>query len=656
MIFDDIKKLYEQGSLRDIDYYLAEMLLRRFPGTMPVVLLAAALASRNLTENHICFDLEQAAGKKWPETEDKCLHQVDLPEKEEWIELLRGSKIFSPASDLKKSVLVGFGSRIYLRRYFDYEKSIADKLIDLTKTVENSNSELPSISDNEFGELIDILFPNDKDISNKQQLAAAEVILSGRLLILAGGPGTGKTYTLARLTAMLVTAFKKSGGRAPEIRLAAPTGKAAMRMCESVREAKEGIRNAIPKESSSKIVGILANCIDDIPENAGTIHRLMGNIINSTKFRHNAGNPLSADILIIDEASMVDLSMMAKILDALPEHTKLILLGDMHQITSVNPGYVLGDICKAAQDNAESGLGKSLVELTYSRRFTPGSPIDLLSSALHTAGDNNDPDGMQAWNKLQKLSGGTNNTGIVQHKTPASLRDAAELPMHDFRETVVNNYKPLLKAKTVQEAFDAISKFRILSPLSKGPHGVITINRLIEDSLSYKNMKKDSLDFTPLNLSSEFYDRRMIMVHRNDYGLKLFNGDIGIVMDDDADGATEDELTSAKKVVWFENTDEDSGERSYRSFPCNMIPEHETSFAITIHKSQGSEYNRVMIIMPDRDNQKLFTKELLYTAITRAKEEVNIWCNEAVFKNTACRKAECASGLVDQLDQMLNRN
>jgi exodeoxyribonuclease V alpha subunit len=218
----------------------------------------------------------------------------------------------------------------------------------------------------------------------------------------------------------------------------------------------------------------------------------------------------------------------------------------------------------------------------------------------------------------------------------------------------VQNYKPLLKAVTVQAAFKAASKFRVFSPMRNGPHGYTTINKLIEDSLSFKNINKKNLDFKPLNTTGEFYNHRIIMVRRNDYGLKLFNGDVGIVMPEGADGADCDPHSKSRKLVWFESTDEETGEKSYRAFPCNMIPEHETAFAMTIHKSQGSQYENIMVIMPAQDNEKLFTKELLYTAITRAEKVVHLWCNEDVFKATATRKTECTSGLMDRLIKKIN--
>jgi len=674
MNFNDIKKLHEQGSLRDIDYYLAEMLNRRYKNVATQALLAVALASYNMIDGHICLDLQEITAKKWPQKSDDKdeLSQVTLPSKENWVDILNRSEICdSGKNDKSHTPLVLSGSRIYLRRYFNYEKLVAEKLIELAATSPTENKS--SLTEDESNELLGILFPplspeykEENNITEDAAAKAAEAtevakkaakaILKNRLLIISGGPGTGKTYTLARLIAFLAATSGNSESSL-SIRMAAPTGKAAMRMRESIIKAKKDIRESIEECEMNN----LKNKIADIPEDACTIHRLLGTISNSTSFRHNAENPLPADILIIDEASMIDLPMMAKIMSAMQENTKLILLGDMHQLSSVEPGSVMGDICSAAQESPDSNLGRSVVELTYSHRFAANGPVGKLSAALHDAGSDTDPEGEDAWAELQKLNSiNTDKHRVQWHKTPEKLSVNKTRPIEDFKAAVWENYKDLLKAKTVKEAFDAISNFRVFSPLRKGPHGLLNINKLIEETLSGKNRDNNDKDITPLNPKGAFYNRQVIMVTRNDYGLKLFNGDIGIVMDEDANGEVGNMSAPPKKVVWFEgeplnkkadgdDTDPKNNKKKFRSFSCNMIPEHETSFAMTIHKSQGSEYKKVMVVMPYRDNEKLFTKEMLYTAITRAKEEVNIWCNEDVFKNTACRKAECSSGLRERL-------
>ncbi len=631
----DIKILHKQKSLDDIDYFLTDTLCREYNETNPTVLLSAALTSHNIASNHVCLDINKLAGEKWPAPDNNILennlHQVTLPTKSEWIKTLHDS----PLCNGSESPLVLDGTLLYLRRYFNYEVSVAEKLITLA-TAKDSDIYSGFINSNALNELLDILFPGD---TSEIQKKAANMILMNKLLIISGGPGTGKTYTLARLIALLVT-IAATNEKNIVIKMAAPTGKAAMRMRESIKNAKQGISNLISKQRNlPDIVATLKDKIDSIPESASTLHRLLGTRNNSPHFVYNAENQLPADILVIDEASMIDLPLMAKTLNAMQPNTKLILLGDMHQLSSVEPGYVLGDICKAAATGKETALGKSIIELTASHRFAADSPIGQLSNALRNAGDRHiDPDGHKVWNLLQELTEKDESEFNVRwHETPKTLRDAEDIPIRDFRKCILDNYKDFLNTSTPEAAFKALSRFRVFSPLRRGPYGVTTLNKLIEDTLSLKNMTISDKDFTPLNITEKFYDHRVIIISVNNYGLQLFNGDIGIIMPDKNEP---DRLTA-----WFETQNEESGTITYRAFPCNMLPAHETAFAMTVHKSQGSQYEKIMVLIPPYDNEKLFTKELLYTAITRAEKEVILWCNEEIFKNISTRQTECTSGL-----------
>ncbi len=645
-LINSIHKLHNQGSLRDIDFYLMEMLERRYPGTAPEALLAAALVSHSGQEQHVCLELEKTAGKDWPDSPGEARFQIRLPDKDRWINLLKKSDICAPPDQDATTPLVLDGARLYLRRYFTYEKTVAEKLLQLSAP---RASNIVNACKKNTQDLLNILFPTDPGTSNDKQLAAAKAVLDKQLLIISGGPGTGKTYTLARLIALLVA----SDDKMPSIKMAAPTGKAAMRMRDSIKKAKNDIMSELQQRGGYE--HLLAK-IASIPEGACTLHRLLGTIPGSTKFRHNADNRLAADIVVIDEASMIDLAMMAKTLTALPDGTKLILLGDMHQLASVDPGYVMGDICKAAQNNPHSDLGKSLVELTHSHRFGKHSAIGKLSSAIHKAGSTEDPDGKSASKLLGELHSQEVGTGevddrVILYPTPESLT-SGNLPIRDFSEIIRNNYKNLIRAETIKEAFDALSEFRVLCPLRKGPHGVESINRLIVEALS--NNRTDNNDTPRLNPAGDFYKYRVIMITNNDYGLNLFNGDIGIVMPQNANSAPQPKATpetenAEKYVVWFESTNEKTGESEFRYLNCNMLPEHETAFAMTVHKSQGSEYKNIMFIMPPRDNKKLFTKEMLYTAITRARKKVYLWCNNDIFRKVACRQTECSSGLQEKL-------
>ncbi len=646
---ETIKKLYRQGSLSEVDYYLAEMLCRRYSSASSNALLIAAMVSHGITsDKQICLDLAVLAEKTWPKNEGEAseIAQISLPELSVLKTELLQSGFCAEEGDkalAHPTPLVLSGSLVYLHRYFRYEKDTAEKLLELATQQSDEDKRLSS---NDMEQLLGILFPAGGGGNSGEQIRAAEVMLNNRLLILSGGPGTGKTYTLARLTALLVAADPDS-----KIGMAAPTGKAAMRMCESIRAAKTELSGLLKNQcGTSSVIKRLADQIERIPEEAQTLHRLLGTNRNSSRFRHNADHPLVEDVLIVDEAGMIDLPMMAKLLSALRPEARLILLGDMHQLSSVEAGSVFGDICNAAQTCGDSDLGKSLVELKHSRRFPTDGAIGQLSKALREAGGADDFNGSGAWEKLQELAGqASSDCRVILHATPERLRTQSGNPIADFCKIIQDNYKRFLKAKTVGEAFEAADAFRVFSPLRNGPHGVVALNRLIEASLASLKPTGDDVFFRALDPRGGFYNHRMIMIIRNDYGLRLFNGDIGIVLPADADVENPQDENLA---VWFENADTDAPNK-FRSFPCNMIPEHETAFAMTIHKSQGSQYTNIMVVMPCRRNPELFTKELLYTAITRAEKEVYLWCNEDVFKAAAIGRKSCTSGLPIRLKKGL---
>lgn len=643
---ENLDALHEQGSLQDVDYFMAGAIQRRYGTADMRVLLAAAMASSVVAGGHVCLELEPIAGKCWPDIrddrDDGVLNEkttVTLPPVHEWIKALQASAACGSACETDRPLILvqDATSRVYLRRYYQYEQGVAIRLKALAQQAP------VDLSAGRRTCLLEQLFPQKADGSHTHPREAAATSLARRLLIISGGPGTGKTYTLARLLVLLVEAGAEKGQHRV-IRMAAPTGKAAMRMRESIRAAKKELN----------LVGELAQAI---PEDACTLHRLLGTRPDSPRFRHNKENQLPADIVIVDEASMIDLPLMAKLLDALRPDTRLILLGDMHQLSSVAPGYVLGDICTAALAGPEAPLNGSLVELTHSWRFAADGPVGKLGSALRVAGESKDPDGVLAWKTLQLLQGtvSLDGDGVVWHDTPETLLDGEKHPLKDLRQLILEKYRPFVEADRVESAFKDLNGFRILCALRRGPQGVETLNKLTEDILSQKHMtfKADdqSQPACKLNPAGLFYDHRVIMITRNDYGLRLFNGDVGIILPETANGEAVKDGAKPKLVAWFEEADEDTGATKYRALPCHMLPEHETAFAMTIHKSQGSQFRDVLVMLPFRENPGL-TKELLYTGITRAEKRVSLWCREAVFKQAAISRTQRASGLTTALSQM----
>ncbi len=669
----NIEKLWGQGSLRDIDYYFADFIRRMSGSDDELLLLTAALTSWAVGENHICIDLNNFAGKLFPadDSEDEPGYRVKLPDIDEWKSRLRAEGIALSVGipGEVKPLIMGDAGRIYLHRYWQYEKKVAESILYLAQSL--TDPEYPPA----LGDRLQTLFDASAEQGGDIKRLAAFLSLRNRLTIISGGPGTGKTYIVARILALMVEAryHGAHSDQALSVKLAAPTGKAAARMGESIRDAVSELD--IPDEIKELMP----------QEEPATIHRLLGTIPDSSYFRHNAENPLDADVVIVDEASMIDLPMMAKLLDALSPDARLILLGDMNQLASVAPGYVYGDICTVVDAEAFSGdvhgdykkvdaplitdaslkwdgiggLEDCVVKLDYSHRFKPDSDIGKLSSAINSSATNAD----EVWGLLQSVTG---NGDISWRDLPENISDLQDYPETELAQTITAGYKEYLDADRVEDMFMAVKKFRILCAVRNGQYGIYSLNRIVEKVLSYPGgsgatptsitggagatptsitggsgatpTKPDRL----LNPEGLFYERKLIMVTVNDYSLRLFNGDIGIVLP-----STNDEDPENKLYAYFEVIDED-GKQGVRRVPVNMLPATETAFAMTIHKSQGSEFDKVLILLPEAGN-RLLTKELLYTGVTRTKEYVDIWCSEQAFKEAIMNKTSRSSGLSERL-------
>jgi len=658
---DIIDTLHTQKRLRDIDYTLTTMLAQTYGEENTDAILAAGLTSNADASGHTCLDLASLAGKPWPQDSEEVQKsetaRILLPAIDAWLPSIRKSPLWdmAGATDTGTRPFVLAGTLAYLRRFYRYEQRVAQKLEQLAQ------AECGQLTADNQKAIIEI-FP-ESNLGYADQRKAAGIALTKRLLLLTGGPGTGKTSALARLLYLIQV---QAGSQALEIKLAAPTGKAAMRMRDSLSETKN--KSYTP---------------DNLDE-AATLHRLLGTIPNSPYFRHDAKTPLTADIVIIDEASMIALPMMAKLLDALKPGARLILLGDKNQLSSVEPGFVLGDICSAAQ-NPTSSLYGTLVELKHSYRFAADGPVGRLSTALQTAGSEDDPDGDKAWQLAVELSQNAMTTSgnekltlnndvktllpllkspAKQHKQHGTVATSSTQTAEPLQRSIRAGYAAFLKASTVDSAFTALSQFRVLCALRSGPYGVENINKLTESVLSRAPEKapvtiptvksevmiapsldlKESPDNTRLKPAETFYDHRVVMVTRNNYGMNLFNGDIGIILPVDADQPIQDPAHRKHLVCWFENSSAEKSGKKFRPVACNLLPEHETAFAMTIHKSQGSQFTNVLMLLPPDDNPVL-TKELIYTGITRVEKNIELWCEEDIFKKAATRPTTRASGL-----------
>lgn len=602
-----LSPLHDCGAFSSLDIRFAEFLWKIADKKSQEILVAAALVSRNQHLGHICLDLPSAAGTALKEGG----HSLPLvcPALDVWIDALRSSGVVGDPGNFTPLVL-DHKNRLYLHRYWEYEQTLAE----LIRKRVNSPPEPASLPEN----MMDLLFPSPETGETDWQKVAAFAAITRKFCVISGGPGTGKTTTAARILALLTA---QSGEKKLRIALTAPTGKAAARLQEAIVREKAKFGGKIREDTESR---------------ASTIHRLLGYVPGSPDFRHNAENPLAADVVVVDEASMVDMALMSKLVQALPEHARLILLGDKDQLASVEAGYVMGDICdtgtvhhfsekfcrelkKFTGQNIECGAGGNepeicdcIVQLRKNHRFREAGGIRAISQAI------NEGNGTKAAALLR--------SGQYPDISWTDLPRSRDLGSA-LRETILQGYADYLKHPDDPEAvFTAFDRFRILCALRKGPFGAEEINSLAEQILSTAGI---------LHVSGTWYTGRPVLISRNDYHLKLFNGDVGIALPDPE--------SSGKSRVFFRGA-----KNAFRKFNPLRLPEHETVFAMTVHKSQGSEFDRVLLLLPARDAAVL-SRELLYTGITRAVSHVQIWGTEEIFHSAVSRNIRRNSGLRDAL-------
>jgi len=634
----------ELGWLRALDHAFASFLLEQVPEAPPLLLLGAALASHQLGRGHVCLDLDATLadpGRSLSLPPDGAVVvPVAGPQevlggltREIWIEALSHPELVAMGAG--DTPLVFARRRLYLRRFWACEQHIA---LAVRGRVADGGAERAGVDSGRLRAWLGRLFgPPEPGGADWQRIACA-LAAGGRFTVITGGPGTGKTTTVVRLLALLQALHQEAGDAHPlRIRMAAPTGKAAARLSASVAGAVHDL--PLPADESGARIRM------SIPTEVGTVHRLLGSRPGTRHFRYRAGNPLALDVLVVDEASMIDLELMTAVFQALPPRARLILLGDRDQLASVEAGAVLGEICTRAGDGhytpatAEwlqnvSGeeipaamldrqgekLDQHIVMLRRSYRFGEHSAIGRLARAVN-AGDAVaarsilSTEGLRPDLAVRSLEGSGDAAlhhcvihGGVEAFRPADdgSRPAghADYLRRMTEEDPGDAADPEAVSDWAARVLEAQRGFQLLCPVRQGPWGVEPLNRRVEAALRTEGL---------ISGRGVWYAGRPVMVTANDYGLGLMNGDIGVALDTpqrDADG----HLVRVLRVAFPAG----DGTDRVRWIQPSRLTQIETVYAMTVHKAQGSEFDHAALLLPDRE-VPLLTRELLYTAITRAR-------------------------------------
>lgn len=506
----------------------------------------------------------------------------------------------------------------YLRRNHRHELAVAQHIA--TRRVASAASDAVSAAD------LDLLFGGVNDASVQAQRAAVAGVPGKRLFVLTGGPGTGKTTTVLRMLLVLIRQCAERGAAAPVIRISAPTGKAAQRLSGSLREGAKRLR----EQAATPLPAAWQSSLDiALGADAGTLHRLLGSRGHGGGFRHHAGDPLPADIVVVDEASMVDLALLRALLDALREDAVLILVGDADQLTSVGTGSVLLDLVGAL----EATGAPDLVRLQHS--FRADQSLVPINHAILRGDRQAFADAWQAAGAHAIRREVASAVDLRRALVPwcralrALLRDAGAYdPLPDGRDDLV------------LAALDALRARQLLCALREGEFGANDVNALIERSVR-----------APLDGDATWYPGRAVMITRNDTAAGLFNGDVGMCLQD-SDGQLRVwfEVTVARAAAGAEVAAANAtSNRSVRAFAPGSLPEHQGAFAVTIHKSQGSEYDHVALLLPPDADNRILSRQLLYTGASRARHVVELWATDAAVSAAIANPVRRAGGLRQRL-------
>lgn len=577
-------KVLREAGFSELAYQFAAYISRQQQTEDPLVTLTAGLLSETISEGHVCLNLNDF------QSLNPLVQQV-LPDISLWLQSLKQTEVVGQPGEFKPLILTADGL-LYLYRYWQSEQQVAQAI----KQRLNDSDMLPA-ADTLTTFMTD--WQNSLPDTDWQKVAVLSA-LRRQLCVISGGPGTGKTTVVLKILQCLQLNEDK-----PRIALAAPTGKAAARL-----------QQAISQHTGEQYV-------------AKTLHRLLGISARFDQGRYSAERPLPVDVLIVDEASMIDINLMAITLKALPLHARLILLGDSDQLASVESGAVLANLCAdepsfSTQFSAwtkqvseidlpattfVNPLQDSLVKLQHSYRFAAGGVVGQLALAVNQG-------------EAEKV------TDLLHNQTLSTL--AAPTTEH-IQTQLLSGYQQFIEAiekrKDAASCIEAFEAFRMLCAVKQGTQSVYSVNQMMSQQLAKRGWRT----------AQPFYPGRPIMITQNHYRQNLFNGDIGVVLPN-IDGELQACFLFGGELRWL---------------PLSRLPAHETVFAMTVHKSQGSEFDHIALLLPEEDSAVL-SRELVYTALTRARQTVQILSTQSILKQAVQRRHQRESGLAKLLSNVSN--
>jgi len=558
----ELEILFKHDFFSDLDYFFARSMTLAFNEKNPIVMVSCALVSKSLSEGHICLDIATVAGTQNSLSETSPLI-LKYPDAETWTHALKKSPMVSDG--LHTPLVLDSWRKLYLAKNFDFQNRLVDNII---QRVSLSSTPMEKTL---MDEILKDFFPNGDEHYLPQKKAVLNALLN-RFTIISGGPGTGKTFVISIIKKVLSLYAKKIGQEKQNIICMAPTGKAASKL-----------------------------------EEGSTIHSALRPRIKGPGFYYHKNNPFNKKIVIIDEASMIDLPLFVRLMEAAPLEAKIIMTGDQHQLTSVQAGAVFSDLCGVKE------LDANTFTLDYNFRSRGKTGIEKLAKAINERN-------IQDFESL-----------LLSHDYPDLIfkgYNDGKSAMDSLKYHIAEGYRPFGSVQNAEEALSKLDEFRILCAHNKGDYGTLQINHICEKILR-------AMDISGIEEKSFI---KAIMVNTNDYKKGLFNGDTGVAV------GKKGEVTAFFKG-------QDTKLKQYRY---SDLPAHDTAFAITIHKSQGSEFDSVLMVMPDRFSP-VVTRQLLYTGVTRAKKKVILIGNLDIMKAAIRMNVKRHSGIEEYLGKKLRK-